>query len=185
MRTNKLARQLSPILLALLVTVACGGGGDAPENPPADESPAAPQPKTEAKATLCDLIPKEAVGPAFGGKLKVTGLNTADDSNCLYDLGLATEEALEGAQLIVQTVQPALYEAEKEQWQGKDNYEALAGLGRDAHVLNQAQVNVLVDDDTAIRVGLLLITMGEEPPLTKEEARAGVIELATGLAEHL
>jgi len=171
-------------ILLVALALACGGGGET-EAPPETEKPAAPEPQREKKATLCDLVPEEDVSSAFGGKLNVAAISTADEFNCLYDLGLGSGEPLDGAQLIVHKVQPVMFEAEKEQYEGKDNYEALAGVGRDAHVLNQAQVNVLVDDETAIRVGLMLITMGEEPPLAKEEARAGVIELATRLAEKV
>jgi hypothetical protein len=183
---KKLLGTLAFVIASLPALVACGGQvpkGDAETAPMAQDSTQSA--REEDEATLCTLIPPDGVSAAFSGKLVVTGIDAADDTNCLYNLGLATGEALEGAQLIVHKVQPAMYAAEKENWEGKDNYEPLEGLGREAHLLNHAQVNVLVDDETAIRVGLMLITMGMEPPLSPEEVRAGVIELATGLTGNV
>ena len=179
-------KRIIAIPLLAVVTLACGSGE--PERAPEGEEAIArvsQPPRTEKKATLCDHIPQEAVATAFGGQLVVTSISSADEVNCLYNLGLSPNEPLEAAQLIVHKVPPAMYDTEKENWQGKDNYEDLPGVGREAHVLNKAQVNVLVDEETALRVGLMLITMGTEPPLTPEEVRSGVIELATELAGHV
>ena len=181
----EMGRIIVVILLAAL-TLACGSG-ELEETTEGEEAitQIAQPPRTEKKATLCDHIPQEAVASAFGGQLVVTSISSADEINCLYNLGLSPDEPLEAAQLIVHKVPPAMYDTEKENWQGKDNYEDLPGVGREAHVLNKAQVNVLVDDETALRVGLMLITMGTEPPVSQEEARAGVVELATDLAGHV
>lgn len=183
MKTDRYA--VFSLTVALLVLGACGGGETEvafeSERPSAQDSGAMPK----SEATLCDHIPQEDVSAAFGGKIMVIGINVADEVNCLYDLGLDAGGPLEGAQLVVHRVQPAMYTSEKERYEGKNLYEALSGVGREAYILNQAQVNALVDDQTAIRLGLMLITMGTEPPLTQEEARSGVIELAGSLVEQL
>ena len=64
-------------------------------------------------------------------------------------------------------------------------FEELPGLGEDAFILNNAQVCVMKSANEYFLVGLQLILFQQELPVSLEQSRAGLIEIAEKLVQRL
>lgn len=172
-----------PCLLAMMLAAlaACSspdGASTTDTRAPATAATAAP---TDAGPTPvpkgdCDLVTHEELSQAFGGKLTVrrsSGFGGRGGA-CTYDIAEVRE-----CQLTVQAGDAAAYAARKEAYAG---YRGVPmdplPIGKEAFLVNRAQVIVLAEDGQSLNMGLLMITSGEPLPVEHAEIAAALESLA-------
>ena len=172
--------------LLLAALAACSPTSDAP--PPATnaETTASAPPPAAASAKPqgdCDLFSAEELSQAFDGRLRVhrAGGRGGRGSGCTYSLA-----GLEESQLVLQAGGPEQFDARKQSYSGQSGVamEPL-DLGREAWLVNKAQVIAVREDGGSVSLGLQLITFDQEPPVDESQARAGLEELARLALERL
>lgn len=172
-----------PCLVVAMVAAlaACSGpdGSSAANGTAAPMAPAAAS--TDAKARPapqgdCDLVTHEELSQAFGGKLTVrrsSGFGGRGGA-CTYDIAEVRE-----SQLTLQAGDAAAYAARKEAYAG---YRGVPmdplPIGKEAFLVNRAQVIVLAEDGKSLNMGLLMITSGEPLPVDHAEIAAALESLA-------
>ena len=62
---------------------------------------------------------------------------------------------------------------------------SMVASGREAFVVNNAQVCVLLAEDESLLVGAQVLAIQEELPITQEELKAGLIEIALQVVTEL
>lgn len=174
----------STILTATLILLAaCGGGSEqaAPDKAASSPSPSTPEPTNNSTAPeesstagLCSLISPEDVAAALGGKLPLGPPETLD-AGCKYPVLFGVD----GNALSFGKLSRGNYDAYKNyENQSSVDFEYLEALGQEAFVINNAQVCVLLNDNDALLVAAQVFAFQEELPITQEELRAGLIEIA-------
>jgi hypothetical protein len=160
---------------------ACSGpDGSSPTDAtaPAAAPRAAP---TDAKAAPapqgdCDLVTHAELSQAFGGKLTVrrSSGNGGRGGTCTYSIAEVRD-----SELNLQAGDAASYAARKEAYQG---YRGVAmeplPIGKEAFLVNRAQVIVLAEDGQSLNMGLLMITSGEPLPVDHAEIATALESLA-------
>jgi hypothetical protein len=133
------------------------------------------------KGRICDLIASVDLSAAFGGAIEFgepSGI--ADRDACTVPVVGA-----EGEGLIVQITIAENYEAKAQYEDQGLPFERLDGLGEEAFIVNDADLNVLLNDTESLSVGLSAIYVGETAPPAADVVRAGLIDIATSLVEGL
>lgn len=182
--------QYALLTAAIIMLTACGGGAEqaAPEPDTSSPSPSSP-PQTarspepdESMATgFCSLISPEDVSAALGGKLPL-GPPEELDSGCKYSVLFGVD----GNALSYSKLSRPNYDAYKNyENQSSVDFEYIEGLGQEAFVINNAQVCVLLSDDESLLVAAQVLAFEEALPITQEELKAGLIEIAGRLAQRL
>jgi len=140
-----------------------------------------PEPSRPEPSNLCALLPAEEIEAAFAGKLDVE-VNYGGERNCQYTLPAYGE----GGQIILQLAPSTNYDLKKLNLEeGRVPGEYIEGLGLEAMLLNNSQIEVLLDDEQYLSIVLILITFGIEPPITQQEAAAGLTSLARTVVDRL
>src|SRR3546814_9722987 len=91
-------------------------------------------------------------------------------------------------QLLLQRMDAKTYNDRKAMYSG-DTYGdiepvAVPGLGQDAYMMGDAQIEVLVSDQKGFNLAVQLFVVGELP-FTPEQSRSAMVELAAPVAEGL
>lgn len=167
----------------LILLAACGGGSEqaAPDQAASSPSPSTPEPTNHSTAPeesstagLCSLISPDAVSAALGGKLPL-GPPEGSETGCKYPVLFGVD----GNALSYGKLPRGNYDAYKGyEDQSSVDFEYLEGLGQEAFVINNAQVCVLLNEDEALIVAAQVFAMQEELPITQEELKQGLIEIA-------
>lgn len=132
-------------------------------------------------AGYCSLISPEDVSGALGGKLPL-GPPEATDSGCKYPVLFGVD----GNALAYNKLSRPNYDAYKNyENQSSVDFEYIEGLGQEAFVINNAQVCVLLSDDESLLVGAQVLAFEEALPITQEELKAGLIEIARNVVAEL
>lgn len=182
---------LRPITTGLLLATlaACSPASEAPPpatgaDPAARAASAPPAAAPAAKAQGdCDLISNEELSQAFDGRLSVrrAGGRGERGSGCTYTLAEVDE-----SELVLQAGGLDQFNARKQSYSSQSGVamEPL-DIGREAWLVNNAQVIAVREDGGSVSLGLLLITFGQTPPVDKAQAREGLEELARLALERL
>jgi hypothetical protein len=182
--------------IALLSAAAASCGGDSSDDTdgaaPATDAPASGGSgsdntssssggETSDKGRICDLIASVDLSAAFGGAIQFgeTRGSTMVDSCTVPVVGA------EGEGLIVQITIAENYEAKALYEDQGLPFERLDGLGQEAFIVNDADLNVLLNDTESLMVGLSAIYVGETAPPAADVVRAGLIDITTTLVEGL
>lgn len=180
-----------PITLVCLLSFNAGCGGDDAAVAGKDRTATQPeimavaeQPETksiyEAGPRFCGKIRPPVIEAAFEFKLKLASVSVAEEYECHYNLHApGTEVAL----LIYRMQSIVMYDAYKESSQKTAD---IPGLGEEAILLGNAQIDVKLDDERALEVALQLInTTGESLPMTEDEIKDGLTQFARMLSVRL
>ena len=177
-------------LIAVLLLVACNGSNDQtatdesaskPESKTATKAPVAAKSQPAKPASLCSLISSNDVASALGGNLPL-GEPKSLKAGCEYPV----QFGIDGNNVTYRKLSLGNYDSLKAyENQGGVTFENLAGLGQEAFILNDAQVCVLLNDSDAILVAAQVIAFGEELPISPEELKAGLIEIARKVTKKL
>lgn len=183
-------------LVFSVVLAACGaeagegeaGGGpegaadaEASETgPAAARVGAAEGPGTEDRSPLCSAVASVDLGAAFGGGLTFgTPRSLRGRPVCMVPV-----RGAEGEGLIVQKTSAGFYEAKAGYEDQGVPFERLPDLGREAFIINNADLNVLLDEDEALSVGLSAIFTGGQEPPPGERLREGLVRVARAVIEE-
>jgi len=183
------------LILLFLVTVAAGCGGDdaagrgdrhtEPQPPGISEvatEHAAPNSRNQAGPKFCGKIRPAVIEAAFEFKLKLADVSVAEEFECHYNLDApGTDMAL----LIYRMQSVVMYDAFKDSTSHGET-EVISGLGEEAILVGNAQINVRLDRERAFTVALQIISsMGEPLPITEAEIKAGLTRFARLLSARL
>lgn len=162
--------------LLALVLAACSDGNSS-QSALAD-SASGTQSDTEVSQTPpqaaqgdCDLLDLDALAQTFAGKLTFTGLSGrgARGGGCTVSVAQGEE-----SQVILQVGDAADYAARKDAYHSQGLKLVPVNLGREAFVVNDAQLIAIDNQNRSISLGLSLVVFSGEPPLSNEEAAAGI-----------
>lgn len=182
--------QFAYLTATVILLAACGGGGEqsAPERDTSSPSPNSPphtaqSPEPEESTTdgYCSLISPQDVSAALGDKLPL-GLPEETDSGCKYPV----QFGVDGNVLAYNKLSRPNYDAFKNyENQSGVPFEYIEDLGQEAFVVNNAQVCVLLNDNESLLVGAQVLAFEEALPITQEELKAGLIEIARKLVSRV
>lgn len=175
------------LAIAGLLTAACGGDDATTEEPAAEEQAAtdeaAEQEATEQESAsdaeaaaegLCATVVAVDLTQAFDGTLEFGEPNESSVSeSCIVPV-----EGAEGEGLIVQVTTEATYEEKAKFEQQGVPFTRVDGLGMEAFLVNEADLNVLLDDGTAVVVAIsAFFVQNDLPPAeTLQEGLTAVAE---------
>ena len=175
--------------LMLATLAACSPASDAP--PPAASAEASaraatapPRAEPAAKAQGdCDLFTAAELSQAFDGRLSVrrAGGRGGRGSGCTYSLA-----EVEESELVLQAGGLDQFNARKQSYSGQSgvSMEPL-DIGREAWLVNKAQVIAVREDGGSVSLGLLMVTFNQTPPVNDEQAREGLVRLSRLALERL
>lgn len=178
--------------IAVLGSLACGGGGEEAGAPNGGDQPAlqeaasnnaapATQDDAEPGETFCAHLSTDDINEALGGQLEL-GTQEGTETGCKVPILFG----IDGNALAFGQIPRGNYDAFKGyEDQSSVAFEYLEGLGQEAFVLNNAQVCVLLNETAAITVGAQIVAITEPLPISPEEMKAGLIELTTQLISQL
>lgn len=180
MRFNRTVLTVVSLSCGLIWWIGCGGGTEKAAETAVTETaetlrpPAAPR-EAESEPTMCDLMSAAEVDSAVAGKLPL-GSPVGTETGCSYPVLFGVD----GNALSFGTISRGNYDAYKGyEDQSSVDFDYIEGLGQEAFAINNAQVCVLLSDDSALFVGAQVMAIQEELPITQEELKAGLIEIAT------
>jgi len=184
------SRSIWLLLTIFLLLAACGGSEDQTTSKGSEQksgpdtsgkAPVVAKSKPSESAGVCALLSPEDVTAALGGKLPLAPPKTLR-SGCEYPV----QFGVDGNALSYNKTSRGNYDALKHyENQSSVEFEYIAGLGQEAFIVNGAQVCILLNDEEALTVAAQLISFGEKLPITKEELKAGLIEIATKVEARL
>ena len=151
--------------LLALVLAACSGGADTQGDTAPSQSP------SQAAQGDCDLLDPDTLERAFGGKLTFTRMSGRGERGGGCTVSVAQGEE---SQIILQVGDAADYAARKDAYHSQGLKLVPVNLGREAFVVNDAQLIAIDDQNRSISLGLSLVVFGGEPPLSSEEIAAGI-----------
>ena len=175
--------------LLLGAVVACSPATEAPPAdtrgdaaPRAATAQAEPAPAASARGD-CDLISADELREAFAGRLSAhrAGGRGGRGSGCTYRLAEVDE-----SELVLQAGDQAAFDARKQSYSSQSgvSMEPLE-IGREAWLVNGAQVIAVREDGASISLGLLMITFNQPAPVGDDQAREGLVQLARLALERL
>lgn len=123
----------------------------------------------------CDLLTAGEIAQAFAGKLSVrrTSGHGGRRGSCTWSLAELPE-----SQLILQAGDEADHQARKDAYAAQRQQLEPLALGKDAQLVNGAQVIALAADGQSLSLGLTLIVQDAPAPLGEPEIRRGLESLA-------
>jgi hypothetical protein len=172
---------------AILVCLALAGCGEAlqvEENVAGGNAEPARSTRPAAvaepeKENLCVLLSPREIEAALGDRISVA---VSRGTETLCDYSIPGEEA---GQILFQRMSGKVYDDRRKGYElGNMKPEPVDGLGQDAFMLNDAQIEVRLSDENAFRFSIMLLTRGENP-LTREDTRAAITELARTISSRL
>lgn len=203
MRTTPTTARRQPIRTAFLaaaasllplVAASCGGDSsddadgatavtDAPASGGTDSGSNPGSGGGEASDTgrICDLLGSIELSAAFVGAIQF-----GEPSGSVgRDVCTVPVVGAEGEGLIVQITIAENYEAKALYEEQGLPFERLDGLGQEAFIVNDADLNVLLNDTESLSVGLSAFYVGETAAPAPDVIRAGLIDIATALVDGL
>lgn len=166
---------LATALLALGLS-GCSGGNES-QSATADSAggpqgdAALSQSPPQATQGDCDLLDPDRLERAFGGKLTFTGMSGRGErgGGCTVTVSQGEE-----SQLVLQVGDADDYATRKDAYGSQDLKLVPVNLGREAFIVNDAQLIAIDDQDRSISLGLSLVAFDEDPPLSSEEIAVGI-----------
>lgn len=160
-------RRIEPLAIGLLALglAACSGGDDTQgDTAPSQSTPQAAQGD-------CDLLDPDALTRAFAGKLSFMGMSGRGErgGGCTVTVSQGEE-----SQLVLQVGDADDYAIRKDAYGSQDLKLVPVNLGREAFIVNDAQLIAIDDQDRSISLGLSLVAFDEDPPLSSEEIAVGI-----------
>ena len=186
MRTTRTITATLGLSFGLIGWIGCGGGTEKATETAVTETaetarPPVPPREAESEPSMCDLMNAAEVDAALGGKLPL-GPAQSFDGSCQFPVNFGVE----GNTVSFSMLSRGNYDAYKGyEDQSSVDFEYIEGLGQEAFVLNNAQVCVLLSDTEALFVGAQVISVQEELPISQEELKAGLVEIATKVEAQL
>lgn len=176
-------RTTGALVLSLTLALAGCGGEPAADRTEADRTgttQAARAGDEAPESDFCDVLAPDEIAEAFQGELPL-GSMSGEPNGCRVDIEFA-----DGGMFTYRFIRKENHDS----YRGYEDqsgvpFEYLDGLGQEAFILNDSQVNVLLEDGRTLMVGLQLITIGQELPLPREELRQAVIDLARTVVERV
>ncbi|MEZ5116150.1 MAG: hypothetical protein R2737_07770 [Candidatus Nanopelagicales bacterium] len=182
---TRTGRRPAALVTAALVTTAlllaaCGGGSDPAGGNAADGGGAAAAAQDAGSTgdggadAVCAAVESVDLSAAFGGTLTFGAPQdvTGTGRGCV-----AAVEGSEGEGLIA-TVTTGDYYREKAKYEKQDvPFEWIDGLGEEAFLVNEADLNVLLADDSAVNVAISAFFTSGSPP-DPAVLRAGLVTVA-------
>ncbi len=182
--------QYAFLAAAIVLLAACGGGAEqaAPEQDNSSPSPSSPtqtaqstEPQEPETGGYCSLMSPEDVSAALGDKLPL-GPPEELDSGCKYPVLFGVD----GNALSYSRLSRPNYDAYKNyENQSSVDFEYIEGLGQEAFVINNAQVCVLLNDDESLLLAAQVMAFQEALPITQEELKAGLIDIARKVVSEI
>ena len=131
--------------------------------------------------TACALLTPDEIEASFNGAIQVV-VDYGTDRLCDYRV-----VGHEG-QMLLQRMDARTYNDRKAMYSsgayGDLDPVAVAGLGQDAYLMGDTQIEVHVGEQQAFNLGLTLLTMGELP-FTPEQSKSSMVKLAGTVANRL
>ena len=169
--------------------VACSPATQAPpENgpgaaaPPAAAAQAQPAPAAGTQGD-CDLFSTDELREAFAGQLSARRASGRGGrgSGCTYSVAEVDE-----SELVLQAGDQAAFDARKQSYSSQSgvSMEPL-DIGREAWLVNGAQVIAVREDGGSVSLGLLMITFNQPTPVSDEQVREGLVQLSRLALERL
>ena len=158
-------------------------GAEAPPTAPAaaDASDSAGDSPAAANGSLCNPLLAVDLSTAFGGTLQFGEVSEfATSAGCTIPIAGA-----EGEGLLVQLTIPENYEAKALFEEQGFPFKSLDGLGQTAFIVNEADLNVLIDTDTALSVGLSAFFVGDVELPEPATVEAGLVAVAEAVLSGL
>lgn len=162
--------------LLALGLAGCSGGNE-PQSATADSAggtqgdTAPSQSAPQAAQGDCDLLAPDTLAQAFGGKLDFTGMSGRGERGGGCTVSVAQGEE---SQIIFQVGDVEDYAARKDAYGAQGLELAPVNLGREAFIVNDAQLIAIDDENRSISLSLSLVVFDGEPPLSSEEVAAGI-----------
>ena len=130
---------------------------------------------------VCGPLGSLDLAAAFGGTLQFGEVSEfASGAGCS-----AAVDGAEGEGLLVQLTIPENYEA-KALYEEQDlPFTRLDGLGQEAFIVNEADLNVLIDADSALSVGLSAFFIGDVEVPEPSIVEAGLVAVAEAVLAGL
>ena len=163
------------LAVAGLLAAACGGDDATTDEPPeaaqdqeATDDPAEQQATEQESASdeqasadgLCATVVAVDLTQAFDGTLEFGEPSESSvGESCIVPV-----EGAEGEGLIVQVTTEATYEEKAKFEQQGVPFTTVDGLGAEAFIVNEADLNVLLDDGSAVVVAISAFFVDSEPP---------------------
>ena len=179
MRTTRTITATLGLSFGLIGWIGCGGDAETTQDTATPETAESSQPtatprEAVSEPTMCDLMSATEVDAALGGKLPL-GPPESLDGGCKYPVNFGVD----GNAVSFGRLSRGNYDAYKGyEDQSSVNFEYIEGLGQEAFVINNAQVCVLLSEEEALLVAAQVMAFQEELPITQEELKAGLIEIA-------
>lgn len=175
--------------LLLGALVACSPATEAPPTeargeaaPPAASAQAGPAPAASAQGD-CDLFSSDELREAFAGQLSARRASGRGGrgSGCTYSLAEVSE-----SELVLQAGDQAAFDARKQAYSSQSGLgmEPL-DIGREAWLVNGAQVIAVREDGASVSLGLMMITFNQPAPVSDEQVRDGLVQLSRLALERL
>lgn len=125
----------------------------------------------------CRSLADVDLSAAFGGALEFDDIDEfATGTGCS-----AAVIGAEGEGLLVQLTIPENYAAKALYEEQDIPFSTIAGLGEEAFIVNDADLNVLIDADTALSVGLSAFFMGDVELPDPAVIEAGLVTIAAAV----
>lgn len=166
---------LATALLALGLS-GCSGGNES-QSATADSAggpqgdAALSQSPPQAAQGDCDLLDPDTLERAFGSKLTFTGMSGRGERGGGCTVSVAQGEE---SQIILQVGDAEDYAARKDAYGAQGLELTPVNLGREAFIVNDAQLIGIDDENRSISLSLSLVVFDGEPPLSGEEVAAGI-----------
>ena len=189
------AAAAAPLLVAGLLTASCGGNDETAtieQEPAATEEQAAEgQENAEAAneesssadpaaAGLCATVTSVDLTAAFDDMLTFgEAQGTGARAFCTVPV-----DGAEGEGLLVQVSTEDSYQARRDLEQQDVPFEEIDDLGAEAFIINEANLNVLLADGTAVQVAIQAFFVQNEPP-PPEVVQDGLVTVAEAVVDSL
>lgn len=184
MHINHSTRMTLAAALAIVLLAACSADDDTATTAAPATSAGASQPAASPgseEQDVCALLTPAEIEAAFDGAFQVV-VDSGSDRVCSYSI-----VGHEG-ELLLQPMDAWTYDGRKTAY-SQGNYGdlepvAVPGLGQDAYMMGDAQIEVLVNDQEGFNLAVQLFAVGELP-FTPEQSRSAMAELAATVAQRL
>ena len=188
------AAAAAPLLVAGLLTASCGGDDETTteQEPEATEEQAA-EGEEDAEAADEESSSDDTAAAGLCATVTSVDLTAAFDDMLTFGEAQGTEarafctvpvDGAEGEGLLVQVTTEDNYQARRDLEQQDVPFEEIDGLGAEAFIINEADLNVLLDDGTAVQVALQAFFVQNEPP-PAEVVQDGLVTVAEAVVDSL
>lgn len=151
--------------------------GSAPMHEPADGE------TNGAETGFCSKLSRDEIEAAFGRAVSFgTSPSRQDENMCVYSI--ENDGGMRQFAFGKRRIED-LENIERNYRDSSTPFEPIEGLGMEAFLVNEAQLEIRIDEASAVTLAATILVFGAEPPVGKEQVRAGLIELGRKLIGRL